>query len=24
MDYFKVGKGLGLERGYYRGKDEVS
>jgi len=23
-DYFKVGQGLGLERGYYRSKDRVS
>jgi len=24
MDYFKVGQGLGLERGYCRSKDEFS
>jgi len=24
MDYFKVGQGLGLERGYCRSKDGVS
>jgi len=24
MNYFKIGQGLGIERGYYRSKDGVS